>query len=142
MIYNYTKYITREVSRWMNLPDGCTELATIDGVTYVYVPEGVELPEQPSEITVTPVTLTDELREAIKMASPHCQLINQRVIEQIRDRYTVDDEAYFSRIGIGVALGIYEFEPGENELLLEFGNYVEQCRQWGREQRANIGLGT
>jgi hypothetical protein len=122
-----------------------TELATIDGVTYISLPDAAVLPmNQPDEIasSIQPVTLTDQLRAEIKADSPHCQLIAQRVIEQIRSRYSVDDEAYYARIGIGVALGIYEFEPGENDALLQFGNYVEQCRQWGRDQRAAIGLGS
>lgn len=120
-----------------------TELATIDGVTYVSVPEGIELPQaQPIEIaaSIKRVTLTDTLREAIKSVSPHCRLINERVIEAIRNAYSVDDEQYFSRIGIGAALNIYEFQDGERELLLRFGAYVEECRNWGRQQRAALGL--
>jgi hypothetical protein len=120
-----------------------TELATIDGLTYVSVPEGVSLPkDQPAEIvkTIKLVTLTDSLREAIKSASPHCSLINQRVIDMIRNAYSIEDEQYFSRIGIGVALNIYEFQSGEQDMLLRFGAHVEECRNWGRQQRAALGL--
>jgi hypothetical protein len=149
-IYSYQKHINSITTKLIKLPEEAgqsigTELATIDGLTYIVLPAEVSLPiDQPVEIaaSIQGVTLTPELREMIKAASPHCQLINQRVIDRIRERYSVDDEAYFSRIGIGVALGIYEFEAGENAMLIEFGNYVEQCRQWGREQRAALGLGT
>ena len=60
--------------------------------------------------------------------------------EKIRASYSAEDEAYYSRIGVGVALGSYEFEPGEQAALLEFGSFVESVRLWGREQRAELGL--
>jgi hypothetical protein len=149
-IYSYQKFIAREVTRTLNtFSPGLgaaaviTELATIDGLTYVSVPEGVSLPKnQPEEISgsIKPVTLTDSLIEAIKSTSPHCRLINDRVIEMIRNVYSPNDEQYFSRIGIGAALNIYEFQDGERDMLLQFGAYVEECRNWGRQQRAALGL--
>ena len=119
------------------------ELCTLDdGYTYVAVPDGVALPEQPAEIaaSVETVTLDAELRDQIKAASPHCQLIARLTEERIRERYSLSDEQYFARIGVGVALGVYEFEPGEQDELLAFGAYVESCRQWGRSKRAELGL--
>lgn len=118
-----------------------TELATLDdGYTYAAVPDGVALPDQPAEITVEPVTLTPELREQIKAASPHCALIAERMEARIRSKYSLSDEQYFARIGVGAALGVYQFEPGEQDELLAFGGYVEACRQWGRDERAKLGL--
>ena len=148
-IISYKKYITNEFTRALVLPADQdhkflgTELATIGDTTYVFVPDGATLPSnQPAEIvnSIETVTLTDTLREQIKAASPHCKLISQRVIDKIRERYSLDDEQYFSRIGIGKALNIYEFRQGEQDVLLEFGVYVEECRQWGKDQRAVIGL--
>ena len=122
--------------------DGSTELCTIAGVTYVSVPDEA-LPEQPSQIAasvVNPVALTTAMREQIKAASPHCQLIHERMESKIRDKYSLSDEQYFSRIASGAALGLYTFETGEAEALQAFGAYVESVRQWGREQRALLGL--
>lgn len=122
----------------------CTELCTLeDGYTYVSVPDDVALPEdQPASVTASmePVTLTDVLREQIKVASPHTQLIAQRVIERIRERYGVDDELYFARIMIGAQAGLYTLEAGEMEQVAAFKGWVEAARQWGREQRAALGL--
>ena len=101
------------------------------------------LPEtQPATVAASlePVALTDELREQIKAASPHTQLIAQRVIERIRERYGVDDELYFARIMIGAQSGLYELEPGEIEQVTAFKDWVEAARLWGREQRAALGL--
>lgn len=132
----------------MALPDSmgahdelhCTELCTLDGTTYVAVPAGVALPAQPPELAIAPVTLTPELREQIKSASPHCSLIAERMEMRIRARYSQSDEQYFARIGVGVALGTYQFQPGEQDALLAFGAHVEGVRQWGRLEREKIGL--
>lgn len=111
-------------------------------MTYVAVPEGVTLPEQPAQIadTLQEVALTPELREQIKTASPHCAFIAERMQAQIRARYSAEDEMYFARIGAGAALGVYQFEAGEKERLLDYGAHVEAVRQWGRSERAKLGL--
>lgn len=121
-----------------------TELATLpDGLTYVSLPDGAALPVgQPAEIaaSIVTVTLTDALKESIKAASPHTRLIAQRMQDKIRATYSVEDEQFFSRIGVGVALGAYVFGAGEQTALLAFGTFVESVRQWGRVERAKFGL--
>lgn len=147
-IVRYQKVSTPHTSILMAFPDSmgvddalhCTELCTLDGVTYVAIPAGVTLPEQPPEITVLPVDITPELREQIKTASPHCALIAERMEARIRSKYSLSDEAYFARIGVGAALGVYQFEPGEQDEMLAFGAWVESARQWGRDERAKLGL--
>lgn len=132
----------------MTLPDSqglddalhCTELCELDGVTFVAVPAGVTLPDQPAEITLEAVTLTPELRDQIKAASVHCTLIAERMELRIRDRYSLSDEAYFARIGVGAALGSYTFGDGEMEAMMAFGAHVESARQWGRAERIKLGL--
>lgn len=118
----------------------CTELCTIDGTTYVAVPDGVTLPDQPAEITVAPVDLTPELREQIKAASVHCAFIAERMVQKIRAVYSIDDEMFFARIGVGAATGMYQPNAGELADMQAFGEFVETVRQWGREQRAALGL--
>jgi len=132
----------------MALPDSqgandelhCTELCTLDGITYVAVPVGVTLPAQPAEITVQPMTLTPELKSAIKAASPHVALISERMIQKIRGAYTIDDEMFFARIGVGAATGMYLPTTGEMADMQAFGGFVESVRQWGRDERAMLGL--
>ena len=142
-IVSYQKQSDAYTTYTLLAPEGSTELCTLDGVTYVSVPDDVALPEQPSQIAdsiVNPVTLTTELREAIKSTSLHCQLIHQRMEDKIREKYSLSDEQYLSRIASGVALGMYTFETGEQDALVAFGTYIEEVRQWGREQRALLGL--
>jgi hypothetical protein len=80
------------------------------------------------------------LKEAIKLVSPHTQLIAQRIIETIRSNYTIDDEMYFARIGVGASMGLYVPSAKELQEMTVFGEFVEATRQWGREQRALLGL--
>lgn len=145
MLYKYQLYNTPG-------PDGTTlffnntenntlqEISIVDGWRYVYVPDGEVPPDQPTEINWQPVELNSTLRESIKAGSPQCRFINETMQNKIRSKYALEDEQYFSRIGIGAALGVYQFEPGEQEALLAFGEYVETVRQWGREQRQAIGF--
>jgi len=116
------------------------ELAELDGWYYVFVPDGVTLPEQHADIQWQAVTMTDALKEQIKSASRACQLIAEAMQQRIRSVYSVEDEQYFARIGVGAALGVYTFQPGEKDALLAFGAHVEGVRQWGRLERAKIGL--
>ena len=124
-------------------PSGGELSSTIDGITYVSLPDGASLPaNQPEEIaaSIQTVTLTPALREAIKAASPHCQLIAQRMVEKIRALYSIDDEMYFARIGVGAANGMYTPTQDEMQAMTVFGEFVESIRQWGREERARLGL--
>lgn len=116
------------------------EIARINEVRYVFIPDNASLPTQPTEITVTEVELTAETKALIKANSRSCQLIAEHMQEKIREKYSLEDEQYFARIGIGSALGIYTFEPDEQQQLADFGNYVESIRQWGRTERNKIGL--
>jgi len=145
-IVSYQKIITEYTTHKLNDPRDLqgnalsTELCEIDGETYVSVQNGIALPPQPAEITVVPVVLTDALREQIKAASPHSRLIGQRMIDTIRAAYSIDDEMYFARIGVGAANGLYVPAASEMEELATFGAFVEGVRDWGRSERAKLGL--
>ena len=147
-IIAYRKHSDPYTTITLRLPDPagdegeiyCTELATLDGVTYVSVPDGATLPEQPPELDPQPVVLTPELKAALRAASPHCQLITERMVQKIRARYSIDDEMFFARIGVGAAAGMYQPTPGELAEMQAFGEFVEAVRQWGRAERAKLGL--
>ena len=67
------------------------------------------------------------LNAAIKAASPHVQLINERVVAKIREIYSLNDEIKMIRLSPSAESAAY------NE-------YVESCRDWGRVAKANLGL--
>lgn len=142
-IVSYQKYIDSETTKTLNAPEGSTELCTLGRITYVAIPAGEVLSEdQPLQIadSIELVQMTNTLRDNIKAASPHCKLIAKRVEDRIRSRYSLEDELYFARISVGALTGQYTFEPGEAEAVAAFGEFVEECRQWGRDQRAALGL--
>jgi len=116
------------------------ELGVVGDETYVSLPDDAVLPEQLPEINCQPVTMTEELKSALKAINPHCKLVDQQIKDKIRERYDAEDEMYFSRISIGVVMGVYQFLPGEQEAVLEYGAYVESVREWAREERDKIGL--
>ena len=58
--------------------------------------------------------------------------INRKVVEYIRAKYSVDDEFKFLRIEL------FSFVPDPEASA--YNAYVEECRAWGREQRALLGL--
>ena len=147
-IVKYTKSANEWTDIVMRFPDStgaedelhCTELATIDGVTYVAVPDAVTLPDQPPEITIEPVTLTPELKAAIRATSTHCAFIDERRQLKIRARYSPDDETYMTRIGLKQALNAGQMTPDEGQKLMAYNAYVEQCLSWAKGERAKLGL--
>ena len=135
-IVSYQKYIDSQVTRELLLPEDAahqrlgTELATVAGVTYVSLPDGATLPaEQPSEIaaSIAPVTLTDALTSSIKAASPHVRLINERVQAAIAERYSYADEIKLLR-------------TAPSAEYVAYNAYAEDCRLWGRGEKAKLGL--
>jgi hypothetical protein len=148
----YRRVIDSVTTHSLRLPDApqgaqaAQELATLaDGRTVVALFDGFTLPtNQPAQIAasieVLPTPLPDLLREQIKAASPMVRLIGQRMIDQIRASYTIDDEMYFARIGVGAATGLYTPTSDEMQALTVFGEFVEGMRQWGRDERAKLGL--
>ena len=151
-LYAYRKVIDTVTTHTLRLPEATQggqaghELATLaDGRTVVVLFDAYSLPtEQPSPIAASvellPTALPDLLREQIKASSPHVALISQRMIDQIRANYTQDDENYFSRIGVGAAMGMYAPSSDEIQAMTVFGEFVEAVRQWGRDERAKRGL--
>lgn len=129
-IVSYQKFITKDTTKQLDAPEASVELCTIDGVTYVSVPDDADLPiNQPDEIadTVQTVVMTDDLRELIKSQSTHVQLIDERVKAKIAERYSITDE-------------LKEISNSSSPSFSTYANYVEACRQWGRAQKALLGL--
>ena len=149
-IFSYQKTYDAHTTYEIHMPDSqgtegeifCAELGTVDGITYVSVPDGVTLPEQLPQVaaTLAPATLTPELREQLKAISPHYALIAERMVQKIRARYSIDDEMFFARIGVGAAAGMYAPTADELAEMQAFGEFVESVRQWGRVERAKLGL--
>lgn len=139
-IYVYQKLIDTIHSIVANLPEeNSGELATIGENTYVFIGEEEELPKQPKGIELTLVDLTPELRKELQEHSPHVRLINERVVEKIRQKYTENDELKFARLGWQVAGGEIIDEQVLTELQV-YNDHVEGARSWGRSEKTKLGL--
>ena len=135
----YCKVIDTVTTHTLRLPDAPMgqqagqELATLpDGRTVVVLFDGHALPvNQPAAIAASvetlPAPLPDDLRDAIKAASPHVRLINTRVQAAICHRYTQADEIKLLRTAPSPEMDAYNA-------------YAEECRAWGRAEKAKLGL--
>lgn len=117
-------------------------MCTLDGITYVSLPTGALLPSQPAQIAASVAIVVPDaaLRAQIIAASTQCQLIDAQMRDQIRAAYSLEDELKFARIGVGAAMGMYAPTSDEVQGMTVFGEFVESIRQWGRDQRAALGL--
>lgn len=141
-IVAYRKAYDQHSTYQLDAPEGSTELCTLDGVTYVSLPDGVALPAQPAEIAASVAVVAPDavLADAIKLASPHVQLIDQRMREMIREHYDLETELKFARFGVGSSMGLYQPTVDEIQQMTVYGKFVEGVREWGRAERAKLGL--
>lgn len=151
-LISFMRVIDAVTTHSLQLPQGVNnaptgqELCTLpDGRTIVALFDGNTLPtKQPAAIAASIVTLAQplaaDLLAQIKAASPHFRLINTRVEEKLREKYSTSDEAKFARIAYGVALGMYSYQAGEQAELQAFGAYCEMCRAWGKTEKALLGM--
>lgn len=107
------------------------ELATVNGEIYVFIPDGVEMPDQPDNIaaTIETVEMTAELKEQIKINSSSYQAINRQVKKMIAARYSVEDELKLLR---SVDKTTDEFTA--------YNDFVVNCIEWGQDQKRSLGL--
>jgi hypothetical protein len=139
MIIKYQKTIDDNTTHTLIEPDyqegdpRVTELCTIGNETLVHIPDGVVLPEQSFDIEVTmeAVVLTGELKNEIKSLSPHVILINARVVDKIRAKYTQNDEMKMHREYV---------EAGGTDETAAYIEHVASCRAWGKSEKEKIGL--
>jgi len=88
-------------------------LATIAGWTYISVPDGLVLPVQPARVVL------------LEAESPAAALIDEQVVGMIRQKYSINDEIKMLRIGPSAETVAYN-------------DYVEECRAWGRGEKAKL----
>jgi len=136
----YRAVITPVTTHTLRLPEPTAqgaqtgqELCTLaDGRTVVALFDGYTLPtDQPAAIAASietlPSPLDHVLRDAIKAASPHVRLINDRVQDAIAQRYSIADEIKLIR-------------TAPSAEMLDYNAYAEECRAWGRAEKAKLGL--
>ena len=112
-----------------------TPLATIGDKIYVTLEtdDGPRLAEKTAKgiVEISGVNYTAkamrEIKTQIKAACPVVTTINTQVVAKIREKYSIADEIKMLRLA-----------PSQETT--EWNDYVEDCRQWGREEKAKLGL--
>lgn len=135
----FRRVVTPIYTHTLRLPDApqgqqaAQELATLpDGRTVVVLFDENTLPtNQPEQISdsieVLPTPLPADLRDAIRTASPQIALINRNVQAAIAQRYSMADEIKLMRTAPSPEMEAYNA-------------YAEDCRAWGRAEKAKLGL--
>jgi len=112
-----------------------TPLATIGDKIYVTIgtDAGPKLAEKTVKGTVEVSGMhytarkIREIKKQVRAALPAVATINTQVVVKIREKYSVDDEIKMLRLA-----------PSQETT--EWNDYVEDCRQWGRGEKAKLGL--
>jgi hypothetical protein len=150
-LYAYRKHIDAIHTRELTLPQAEGQERTgqelcqlADGRTIVVLFDGYTLPANQHPDIAQSVEhlspLPDDLKNAIREASPHVRLINQRMQDMVRAKYSAEDEMKFSRLGVGQSLGMYNMTDVEKRDMAAFGIYLEECRQWAKNERSKLGV--
>lgn len=124
----YTTYNLVEPDYMMDASVRCTRLCVLDGEVYVHVPSTLTLPTQHEQITITEVTITEELKKRIKRNSHIIQYIDESVVGTIRENYSANDEWKLNRS-----------ERTSSEWIA-YNDYCNTCVSGGAVKKANYDL--
>jgi len=138
-IYRYRPHIGRSSLDLMDREGNVAslDLCEIDGWRYVSVADDA-VPDV--DVVIEPVTLTDELRGAIKQLSPHCRLIKRRAEARISERYSLADRLQIAAIAGGISNGLVEETPGYRAMMEAYRDYVVSVNQWAAGEYGKLGL--
>ena len=112
-----------------------TPLATVGDKIYVTIEtdDGPALAEKTAKgisvISGANYTASEmrAIKKQVKAAVPLVATINAQVRANIQEHYNISDEIKMLRLAPSVET-------------TEWNNYVEDCRQWGRAEKAKLGL--
>ena len=68
-----------------------------------------------------------KIKKQVKASSPAVATINAQIRAKIKERYSIEDEIKMLRLA-----------PSQETAA--WNDYVEDCRQWGRDEKAKLGL--
>jgi hypothetical protein len=137
MIYRFKK-VTNEFTTHIVSGDDIVELATLDGWTYVSVPD--VLPPQSAEIeqTLDAVDPDDDLKAQIAAASPIVQHIRHKAAAQIQAVLPLADELKLIRDEIAAIQQSLSLKPGK--AYAEADAKVQFVRDWSNQEKTKLGL--
>ena len=138
-LYRYQPIFNKNTRIDANLPENAIihlsndQLKDFDNYQYVAF-EGV-IPEQPKGIVLEEVVLTAELKEKLRKNSSHWQRYKERVIEKIREKYSLDDE-----INIIHTKNLATKTTEDKTKITEYDEYVKSVKDYYAKYKANLGI--
>ena len=131
-LYRYQPIYDKHTRIDANLPENAIihlsndQLEEFDNYQYVAFEE--KAPEQPKGIILEEVVLTAELKEKLRKNSSHWQRYKERVIEKIREKYSLDDE-----------INIIKTTEDKTKIT-EYDEYVKSVKDYYAKYKANLGI--
>ena len=139
---NGTDYRPRLISNNINeLNSNIIDLCFYEGFRYVSIPTEVqfEVPEEISQSWIE-VVLNEASSEALKKECFIVKIINDRLIEKIRKKYSLNDELYYARITSGSLLGTYIMANDEEQMIAQYQVDIENYRAQAKAERIELGF--
>lgn len=138
-LYRYQPIYDKHTRIDANLPENAIihlsndQLEEFDNYQYVAFEE--KAPEQPKGIILEEVVLTAELKEKLRKNSSHWQRYKERVIEKIREKYSLDDE-----LNIIHTRNLGTKTTDDKAKISEYDNYVQSVKDYYAKYKANLGI--
>lgn len=125
MWYRYIKQQTENVLLEIT-GENIYEHGDVDGLTYFYSTDDVF---NDYGLVCDQITPDNATLSKLKRQSNHYKLINQRIVGRIREKYDENEEMKMLRVR--------DIETDDYDV---YNAYVEECIQWGVEQKQAIGF--
>ena len=138
-LYRYQPIFNKHTRIDANLPENAIihlsndQLEDFDNYQYVTFEE--KAPEQPKGIILEEVVLTEELKEKLRKNSPHWQRYKERVIEKIREKYSLDDE-----LNIIHTRNLGTKTTDDKAKISEYDNFVKSIKDYYANYKASLGI--
>ena len=138
-LYRYQPIYDKHTIIDANLPENAIihlsndQLEDFDNYQYVAFEE--KAPEQPKGIILEEVVLTAELKEKLRKNSSHWQRYKERVIEKIREKYSLDDE-----LNIIHTKNLGTKTTDNKAKISEYDNYVQSVKDYYAKYKASLGI--
>ena len=138
-LYRYQPIYDKHTRIDANLPENAIihlsndQLEEFDNYQYVAFEEKV--PEQPKGIVLEEVVLTAELKERLRKYSSHWKRYKERIVEKIREKYSIDDE-----LNIINTKNLATKTTDDKSKISEYNNYVKSIKDYYANYTASLGI--
>ena len=138
-LYRYQPIYDKHTIIDANLPENAIIHLSNDQLeefdNYQYVAFEGEIPEQPEGIVLEEVVLNTELKERLRKYSSHWKRYKERIVEKIREKYSIDDE-----LNIINTKNLATKTTDDKSKISEYNNYVKSIKDYYANYKASLGI--